>query len=236
MTLSAVILAKNEEGNIKQAIESVRFADEIIVVDDFSVDGTVNLAKRLGAKVFRRHLNGNFAEQRNYGLQKTHGEWILFLDSDEQLTPKLKQRILSLNDPYDGFYLFRKNYFLGKPVGRDRILRLAKSGSGKWARAVHEKWKVKGKIGKLGGEIIHKEGTLRQVIAKTNLYSTIHARENAREGKTSNLLKIVLFPKAKFVQNVLTGKGFVFGIIHSFHSYLAWSKLWLLQNHSARNQ
>lgn len=228
MRLSVVVLAKNEEENIKRAIESVGFADEVIVIDDFSEDNTAAVASDLGAKVFKRHLNENFAEQRNYGLKQAHGEWNLFLDADEKLTPELKHAILSLDDRYSGFYVIRQNFFLGKPVGRDKILRIAKKGSGKWERAVHEKWIVRGKIGKLRGAVIHQEGSLKEIVAKTNFYSTIHAKQNAKEGKTTNLFKIIVFPKAKFIENVLSGKGFVFGLIHSFHSFLAWSKQSLL--------
>ena len=70
-------------------------------------------------------------------------------------------------------------------------------------------------------------GSLKEAVAKTNLYSTLHARQNAEDGKKSNLFKIIFFPKAKFLENILTGKGFVFAILHAFHSFLAWSKQWL---------
>lgn len=227
MPLSVVVLAKNEEKNIRRAIESVDFADEVIVVDDFSEDKTAAVASRLGARVFKRHLGEDFAEQRNYGLKQAKGDWILFLDADEKVTSELRQEILLLDDRYSAYYVTRKNFFLGKQVGQDKILRIAKKGQGGWTRAVHEKWIIGGRIGRLTGAIIHEEGTLKEIVAKTNFYSTIHARQNAREGKTSSLFRIIFFPKAKFIENVLTGKGFVFGLIHSFHSFLAWSKQWI---------
>lgn len=93
---------------------------------------------------------------------------------------------------------------------------------------MHEEWKVKGKIGNLKDYLVHETAdNLKEAISKTNFYSTLHARQNAKDGKKANLFKIILFPKAKFIQNLLTGKGFVFALLHSFHSFLAWSKQWL---------
>jgi len=98
MDLSAVILAKNEEENILQSIESVNFCDEIIVIDDYSKDKTTEIARNHGANVFRRRLNNDFASQRNFGLQKAKGEWVLFLDADERVSENLKKEILKKFD------------------------------------------------------------------------------------------------------------------------------------------
>lgn len=237
MNLTCVILTKNNEKSIKEVVESVNFAEEIILVDDFSKDKTPEIAKKLGAKVYQRHLNDDFSKQRNFGLSKAKGNWVLFVDADETVTPMLRKELMSLSDSFDGYYLDRKNLFLGKVVGRDRLLRVAKKGFGKWERIVHEVWRVKGKIGNLNGELIHyTAGNLNEVIAKTNFYSTLHAGQNEKEGKSSSLFKIIFFPKAKLIQNLLTDKGFIFALVHSFHSFLAWSKLWLLQRDSTKKQ
>ena len=237
MRLTCVILTKNEEKNIEGVIRSVDFVDEIIIVDDYSTDKTVaeieklkikNQNDNLKIKIYRHELGQNFANQRNYGLSKASGDWVLFIDADERVMPELKRAILSMDESFDGFYLTRKNLFLGKVVGKDRILRLAKRNAGKWEKLVHEVWKVNGRIGTLSGYLRHDTaGSLKEAVAKTNLYSTLHARQNAKDGKKSNLFKIIFFPKAKFLENILTGKGFVFAILHAFHSFLAWSKQWL---------
>lgn len=173
----------------------------------------------------------DFSAQRNLGLTKAKNEWILFVDDDEIVSPKLRDEILAVNENSKGFYITRKNLFLGKVVGEDKLLRIARKNSGKWERMVHEVWKVNGKVGKLKGHLIHETArSLREAIAKTNFYSTLHAQQNLKDGKKSSLLKIIFFPVGKLTQNLLTQKGFVFGLMHSFHSFLAWSKLWFLEN------
>jgi hypothetical protein len=173
----------------------------------------------------------DFAAERNLLLKKTKAEWILFVDSDEKLSGELKKEISGL-DPagYSGFIIKRKIIFLGREIGEDRVLRLAKRGSGKWVRKVHETWHVKGEIGSLQNCIIHNTaGNLHGYIEKINTYSSIHSQENIREGKNSNLFKIMFFPKFKFMGNLLAGRGFVFSMLQSFHSFLGWAKQWELQ-------
>ena len=173
----------------------------------------------------------DFALERNLLLKKSKAEWILFLDSDEKLSDDLTKEIRIL-DPgdYNGFYIKRKIIFLGRVVGEDKVLRLAKKNSGRWVRKVHETWQVKGRVGTLNGYIIHNTAdNLHDYIDKINSYSSIHAVENSREGKHPSLLKIILFPKLKFTQNILAGRGFTFSMLQSFHSFLGWVKQWELQ-------
>jgi hypothetical protein len=107
---------------------------------------------------------------------------------------------------------------------------LAKKGVGEWKRKVHETWEVKGKVGVLKNYIIHETGkNLFSYIEKMNRYSDIHAKENLREIKKSNLFKIIFYPKVKFVQNIFSGRGFIFSMLQSFHSFLSWTKQWELQ-------
>jgi len=173
----------------------------------------------------------DFAKERNDLLKKTKSEWVLFLDTDEKATKELDGEIKNLNPrKYNGFYIKRKIVFLGKNIGEDKVLRLAKKNSGKWVRKVHETWQVKEKIGILKNYIIHNTAdNLHDYIEKMSSYSGIHAKENLKEGKTSSLFKIIFYPKFKFIENLLAGRGFVFSILQSFHSFLAWSNLWLLQ-------
>jgi hypothetical protein len=172
----------------------------------------------------------DFAKERNDLLRKVKSEWVLFLDTDEKLSPELKEEIIKL-DPtgHSGFNIKRKIFFLGKEIGEDKVLRLAKKNAGKWVRKVHETWQIKGKVGTLDGYIIHNTaGDLHSYIAKINKYSSIHAAENVRERKHSNLFKIIIYPKLKFIQNMLSGRGFVFSMLQSFHSFLGWAKQWEL--------
>ena len=134
----------------------------------------------------------DFALERNLLLKKTKSDWILFLDTDEKLSPELKKEMSEL-DPkgYSGFVIRRKIFFLGREIGEDRVLRLAKKNVGKWVRKVHETWQIRGKVGTLNGYVIHNTvDNLHGYVDKINKYSSIHAEENIREGKKFTLFKI----------------------------------------------
>jgi len=175
----------------------------------------------------------DFAKERNTLLSKSKSEWVFFVDSDETLSKDFHKEILKqvLNDNYNGYYVKRKNYFLGKYIGEDKIIRLGRKNAGKWQRAVHEIWNIKGKVGTLKNPIIHNTAKdLHEYITKIDYYSTLHARENLESGKRSNIFKIVFFPIFKFIQSMTIGRGFVMSMLQSFHSFLSWSKAWKLQN------
>lgn len=175
----------------------------------------------------------DFARERNALLAQARREWVLFIDSDEIVTEGLKKEIAKwLNGrmavKYKGFYLARKNFFLGQPIGVDKILRLAQKGSGSWERRVHETWNIRGKIGELKNPLIHNTAdNIYQYIEKINSYARLHALANKEEEKGSDLFKIVLYPKLKFLQTFFSSRHFVFSLLQSFHSFLAWSRLWL---------
>lgn len=173
----------------------------------------------------------DFSEARNRLLKNVNSEWILFIDTDEKLSKELRGEISKLNPKgYNGFYIKRKIVFLGRVIGYDKVLRLARKNSGRWARKVHEIWRVKGKVGTLKNYIIHNTAeNLHDYIGKINCYSSIHATENLHEGKKASLFKIIFYPKIKFIQNFCEGRGFVFSMLQSFHSFLGWAKQWELQ-------
>jgi glycosyltransferase involved in cell wall biosynthesis len=118
--ISAVIITKNEEENIKRCLQSLSWCDEIIVVDDDSTDKTVEIAKKSGAKVYNRTMNSDFSAQRNFGLEKAKGDWVLFIDADEKVTSALWYEIMShTNNPineYAGFYIKRIDTMWGKEL------------------------------------------------------------------------------------------------------------------------
>src|SRR5688572_22993760 len=109
--ISAIVITKNEEKNIKECLESISWCDEIIIVDDNSTDRTIAIAERTKAKVFKRSLNNDFSGQRNFGLEKTKGNWVLFVDADERVTPALWYEIMQHTNnsigKIDGFYVKR---------------------------------------------------------------------------------------------------------------------------------
>lgn len=252
--ITAVVLTKNEEKNIKACLESLKWCDEIVVIDDYSSDKTTSIAKKSSDAVFQRNLNNDFAAQRNFGLQKAKSEWVLFIDADERVSKALAQEIMPYVQvqkhfgsvtatTHRGFYINRNDFLWSRLLkhgewGNCTFLRLARKNAGKWRRRVHEYWDIKSEnCATLRNAILHyPHPTLREFIADIERYSTIHAEENYKEGKRSDLFKIIFYPKLKFFKNYFLKLGFLDGhqgfmvaMLMSFHSYLAWSKLWTIQ-------
>jgi glycosyltransferase involved in cell wall biosynthesis len=267
--LSAVVLTKNEKKNIERCLKSLDFVDEIVVVDDYSSDRTLSLIKNekikiknlpsesegdnSKLKIFKRSLNGDFAAQRNFGLEKASGEWILFLDADEEVSPDLKEEIKEViryasleRDDLVGFYIKRRDFFWGREVKfgevlkvrQKGILRLIKKGFGQWQGKVHEKFKIENrklKIGKLKNFINHyPHPTIKEFLQEINFYSSLRANELFSQGKKTNILEIIFYPLFKFILNYfiylgfLDGPpGFVYAFMMSFHSFLVRGKLYI---------
>lgn len=242
--ISAIILTKNEEKNIEECLKSLSWCDEKIVIDDESTDRTRDIAQKLGAKVFPHRLSG-FADQRNYGLEKAKGDWVLFVDSDERISQALWYEIMQyVNDPvenFSGFYVRRIDLIWGKQLkhgeaGTLKLLRLAKNGSGKWSGTVHEKWNISGKTETLNNPIFHyPHQSIGQFLKEINQYTDLRAKELYERGVVTNWLFILLYPKTKFFLNYFLRLGFLDGmpglvtaLMMSFHSFLVRGKLWAL--------
>jgi glycosyltransferase involved in cell wall biosynthesis len=247
MKISAVVLTKNEENNIIKCLETLKFCDEIIVIDDYSSDNTQSIVKIFRAKLFLRKLDNNFANQRNFGLEKAKNEWVLFLDSDERITKKLSDEINNaIEEPtVSGYFIKRIDNIWGKVIkhgetGNIKLLRLARRNAGKWKREVHEEWIVYGKTKLLVNSIIHyPHQTFEEYIKDINYFSDLHAKANFNEGKKSNIFKVIFYPKFKFIKDYFLYLGFLdsiqgllIALIMSMHSFLSWSKLWILQKKS----
>lgn len=247
--LSVVVLTKNEEENIRGCLETVSFADEVLVIDAHSTDKTVTIAQNLGAKVIQHEIMDDFAAVRNFALSKAQGDWVLFVDADEKVTAELANEITSVATtprlPYTGYFIRRLDYAFGKllhygETGQVWLLRLAKKDAGKWQRRVHEEWKISGSLGQLENPLWHySHPDVEGFIEKINRYSTLDAQEFFEQGRRESLLRIFINPLGKFLQNYLIKQGFrdgvegfIFAAIMSIHSFLTRTKLWLLwKNH-----
>jgi len=242
-TLSVIIIAKNEENNIIDCIESVEFASEIIVVDDNSYDNTAELAKKHGAKVCTYSGDDDFSKRRNFGLEKAGNEWVLFVDADERVSLYLQKDIKNAitQEESVGYYLKRQDYLWGKPLlhgetAHVALLRLGKKTAGRWSGAVHEVWDITGKTSLLPNALDHyPHQTITEFLTEINQYTTLRAQELHKKGVTVSWLEIIIYPKGKFVLNYLFRLGFldgihglVFAILMSFHSFLVRGKLWTL--------
>lgn len=248
MRLSAVVLTKNEEKNIKECLRCLDFCDELIVIDDKSSDKTVELAKKYQAKIFIHPLHGDFSTQRNFGLKIARGEWVLFVDADERIGKQLQKEILNgissqnlLEQKMRGFYIKRTDFMWGRWLRHGetkniKLLRLARKDAGLWKGKIHEVWSIKGEIGELKNPILHyPHQTIGEFLRDINFYTDIRAQELYMQGIPVYLASIVLYPIGKFVANYLIKHGFLDGVpgfilavIMSFHSFLVRGKLWLL--------
>lgn len=246
--ISVVILTKNEEKNILDCLDSISWADEIVVVDDFSIDRTVEVVKIFSSKIkiFKNSLSGDFSAQRNFALSKTTKDWVLFIDADERVSSELREEINSIlieeknNSKNKGFYISRKDIIWGKilkhgETGDIKLLRLAKRDAGVWRGRVHEQWIIDGKTSELEEKIIHyPHQTINEFLEEINFYTTLRAKELYKEKTKVTLADIVLYPKAKFLLNFIFKLGFldgleglIFAILMSFHSFLVRAKLWI---------
>ncbi len=248
--ISAIILTKNEEQNIKKCLESVKWCDEIILIDDNSSDKTAEIAKKYKTTIYHHPLNNDFSTQRNFGVSKAKQEWILFVDADEVVTDALAYEIsnaVGLKDQnsknLNGFYIKRSDFIWGKQLkygetGNIRLLRLGKKGFGVWEGMAHEKWQIKGNVGKLINPLWHfPHKTVSGFLKEINFYTDIRAEELKNKNTKVFFWSILLYPLGKFLINYVIKRGFmdgmqglVFAIIMSFHSFLVRSKLWLKGN------
>jgi glycosyltransferase involved in cell wall biosynthesis len=241
--ISVVIITKNEAQNISDCLESVKWADEIIVVDSGSEDETISIAKRFTDKVLINEWKG-FADQKSFAMNQATNEWILSIDADERVTEKLKDEILNSDlNQFDGYRIKRENYFLGKLIrgcgwGNDYQLRLFRKSKTKLTnRLVHEGFEVEGKIGQLKNSMLHfSYRNFSDAITKINHYSTLEAIEKQNRKKVT-AFTIVVTPVVAFLQHFFLRKGFIDGIyglfvsiMHAITKLQVQLKIWELKN------
>lgn len=249
-TLSIAMIAMNEEANLPRTLESVKWADEIIVVDSGSRDRTIEIAQSFGAKT-SYHAFGGHGEQKNVALDLCTSDWILLLDADEVLTPELQKEIRELLQgapKYDAYWIPRLNLYFGKWIRHggfypDRKLRLFKRGAARLSEGVgpHSTPQFTGQRGKLRGDMLHYAyPTLGIYLEHMNRYSSEIAQLLHQSGKDSRsmgafLWNAVMNPVATFVYNYFFRLGFLDGreglLLHINHSvYIHWKyiKAWRL--------
>lgn len=259
MKITAVILTKNEEKNIERCLRSISFCDEIIVVDDYSTDKTLEKIQKLEVKsqnfnskvkIFKRQLKRDFASQKNFGLEKANNEWVLFIDADEEVSEELKKEIVSLFHgsivKENAFHIKRRDYFWEQELrfgeiskARNQgIVRLVKKDCGRWMGTIHEVFHTANRVGQINGFLNHyPHPTLKEFISDINYYSSIRAEELFNRGVKTNIFEIIFFPFGKFIYNYFLNLGFLDGpagftyaFMMSFHSFLVRTKLYQLRN------
>ena len=243
-SLSIAIVALNEEENIKQVLESVRWADQIVLVDSGSSDRTCEIAREYGALVIVEPWRG-YTAQKNYALELCTSDWVLSLDADEEVSPELAEEIreiLTHNGPLDGYFMPRKNLFLGRWMRHggfypDPKLRLFRRGLAySTGRDPHDRFEMTSgqPVGRLQGALIHRTyPTLTVYLEHMNRYSSVWNRVPGAVARKFSFNSIVLRPLATFIYNYFFRLGFLDGreglLLHMYHAgYVSWkyAKAW----------
>lgn len=250
--LSVIVLTKNEEERIQACLESVRWADEIIIVDNGSTDKTLEIAKKYTSKIFN-YKNEDYAAFRNMAFEKTSGDWVLYIDPDERILSDLKDELKELmnNSGYSAYAISRKNIVFGAevkygPFWPDWVIRLIKrSAFEEWIGKIHEYPKFKGKLGYSKNSLLHlTHRDLDQIVLKSLQWSKIDAklRLDVNHPKMSNFRFLKILLNELFYQGVIR-KGFFNGtigvmdsVLQSFSLFMTYVRLWQLQQPKPLNK
>jgi len=240
--LSVAVITLNEAHHLRRCLESVAWADELVVVDAESSDKTVQVAREFTDHVIVRPWAG-FAKQKNFALDQCAGEWTLSLDADEEAAPELRAEIMAAVTgarAHDGYALRRQNVFLDRFIRHgglypDWQIRLFRRGQGRFEeRVVHESVTVKGSIGRLSGHLVHRsyEG-VSDFIERANRYSSLAAEQLIRDGRRVWAGELILRPVGRFLSMYLLKRGFLDGrrglllaTLYAYYVFMRSAKVW----------
>ncbi|MFD1605952.1 glycosyltransferase family 2 protein [Flavobacterium artemisiae] len=214
--LSVIILTYNEEDYIEDAIKSVSFADQIIILDSYSTDATVEIANKLGAQIQFRKFD-NFCNQRNHAVKNAAGDWILFLDADERVSKKLQDEILNTikESKLDSYKIWFPHFFMNRFLFHytDKVIRLVKNNDVVFENEVHEKMITKSKPGVLKNHMIHYTYKgLFHFISKKDKYSWFQAKMSFEKGKKASLFLLFFKPFYRFFHTYIIKRVYLDGV------------------------
>ncbi|HSH70145.1 MAG TPA: glycosyltransferase family 2 protein [Deferrisomatales bacterium] len=240
--VSATIICMNEVDKIRAALESVRFCDEIVVVDSGSSDGTVAICRELADVVVETDWPGHVA-QKNRALDLATGDWVLPIDADERVTPELAaeiQELLVAGAEADGYLINRHVHYLGRWIDHggwypDPRVRLFRKGQGRWGGIdPHDTVLLKGRVGRLRGDIVHYTyDDIAHHVRTLNAFTSIQAREQGARGRRFTWGSLLLRPPLEFCKKYFLKRGyrdgapgFLVASISAFYVFLKFAKLW----------
>ena len=240
--VSIVVITLDEEDHLRRCLESVAWADEIVVVDAESRDKTVQIAREFTDRVISRPWAG-FATQKNFAVEQTTGDWVFSLDADEEASPELREEIATaIADPQacDGYAIRRRNVFLGRWIRYgglypDWQVRLFRRGRGRFIeRAVHESVSVEGTLGRLRGHLTHcSYNGVTDFFDRANRYSSLAADEWIRAGRRVRARELVVRPLGRFVSMYVLQRGFLDGrrglllaALYAYYVFMRSAKIW----------
>lgn len=240
MSLSVVVVTLNEESNIGDCLETVSWADEIVVVDCHSQDRTREIARKYTHKIYTTEAKG-FGQLKNHAISKATCDWVLSLDADERVTPELAREIgKTIAKPsFEGYAISRKAYFLGRWMRHGGwypgyVVRLFQREGGMFSNdLVHESLIMNGKVGRLKEDLLHyTDPNLSHYMEKLERYTSLAAEELSRRGSLFRL-RHLLHPPLFFLKMYFLRAGFLDGIhglilslLSGFHVLLKYAKLW----------
>jgi glycosyltransferase involved in cell wall biosynthesis len=244
--VSAALIACNEERNIEEALLSVRWADEIVVVDGGSTDGTLEICRRYTDRIFTRPWTG-FVDQKTYAVARAGHDWVLSLDADERLSPGLIDEIRQLRESgfrNAGYRIPRVAFFMGRWIRHgdwypDYQLRLFDRRRGRWRGGrVHESVEVDGTPGLLRGDILHYTyRSLSDYLRRLVTYTELAAQDYRQRGRKATLPKMVANPAVTFLKAYVLKRGFLDGgpglmvaIMGAVSVYFKYARLYELQS------
>ena len=251
--LSVVVLTKNEESNIAACLESVKWADEIIVMDDNSTDKTIDIARRYTDKVIVSSMDRDFAKQRNLSISYCSGDWILQMDADERVTAELKNKIANLlenGSDFAAFSFIRMNNFCGKFLkfggeGSHKSLRLFKAGMARF-HGRDDRIEVSGKVCDWDAVMEHYNSpSIEHYVLTQNFYSQTEAEDLNKSlriiSKKQLRKELISGPIKLFFKIYIKRKGFkdgihglVFAVLSAWRRFLIYAKYWELNKESYR--
>jgi len=255
VSLTIAIIARNEEGLVKEAVKSALFADQVLLLDTGSADKTVEIAQKAGAGVARMPTKGlAFARWRTKAIKLAKGDWIFYLDADERITPGLKRELLKVTSRKDkgqivAYAVPRENYYLGRRVRwggawPDYVKRLFwKKGLRRWVGRLHEEPVFKGELGYLKSPIRHyTHRDLTSMLEKTTAWSKLEAEELYRVGHPPvTWWRILRIMATEFWQRGVKKQGFRDGtvgvievIFQVFSRFITYARLWEMQEQKKR--
>jgi glycosyltransferase involved in cell wall biosynthesis len=249
--ISAFVICCDEQKNIRRCLESIKWCDEIVVVDSGSKDQTVEICKEYTSKVIFRAWEG-FVQQKRFALSQCQMEWVLNIDADEEVSPELREEIQQkLSHPVsdvNGYYLSRVVFYFGKwwkkggwyPEYRLRLCRRSVTSWG--GHNPHEKASVTGRVKRLKSALHHYTfADLRDQMTSINKLSSAAADNLYKRGRKTSLVDLSLRPLSRFVKFYFLKKGFleglpglIVGCLESFSVFLKYAKLWELHHFSKK--
>jgi glycosyltransferase involved in cell wall biosynthesis len=240
--VSVYVLTSNNRRTIEPCLKSLAWAEELVVVDSYSQDGTFEICQHYTDKTYQKKWEGHRA-QYQHAADLTTREWVMFVDADEEVPLELVEEIRTVlrkeASLFDGFFVCRRTYYLGKWIRYggwypDGEIRLYRKDKGRWEGGLHAKVVVEGKVGFLKSQYLHYTyKNISDQIQTIDRYSQIAAEDLSKSGKTFSLFKLIFHPPFRFLKEYLFKSGFrdglpglIIAVSTMFYVFIKYAKWW----------